>query len=174
MNRDLCLRSFTKRIGNNIRQRRFPCPGRRQIISRFADSTKTPTQKAIEEKIIAALRTIYDPEIPVNIYDLGLIYTIDIDPTIPLRSSSPLAALVAADRGHRVFFSTVEGLVSQDTNGREDIYEWHGGILSIITRNPGFSDPRPQPKLFYWFITTSADGRRVYFTTPERLTAGAS
>ena len=32
-----------------------------------------------EEKIISLLKTIYDPEIPVNIYDLGLIYTIDID-----------------------------------------------------------------------------------------------
>lgn len=33
--------------------------------------------EALREKIIAALRTIYDPEIPVNIYDLGLIYTIE-------------------------------------------------------------------------------------------------
>lgn len=32
---------------------------------------------ADEEAIVAALRTVYDPEIPVNIYDLGLIYTID-------------------------------------------------------------------------------------------------
>ena len=49
------------------------------LVSRFADSTKTPNQKAIEEKIVSVLRTIYDPEIPVNIYDLGLIYAIDID-----------------------------------------------------------------------------------------------
>ena len=31
-----------------------------------------------EEKIIAMLKTVYDPEIPVNIYDLGLIYKIDL------------------------------------------------------------------------------------------------
>lgn len=34
------------------------------------------TQKAVE-----ALKTVFDPEIPVNIYDLGLIYKIDYDPS---------------------------------------------------------------------------------------------
>ena len=33
---------------------------------------------ALQEAVISALKEIYDPEIPVNIYDLGLIYTIDI------------------------------------------------------------------------------------------------
>jgi FeS assembly SUF system protein len=33
----------------------------------------------LREKIIAALRTIFDPEIPVNIYDLGLIYELAVD-----------------------------------------------------------------------------------------------
>ena len=32
------------------------------------------------EGVVAALRDIFDPEIPVNIYDLGLIYKIDINP----------------------------------------------------------------------------------------------
>ena len=49
------------------------------LVSRFADSNKTPKQKAIEEKIITVLRAIYDPEIPLNIYDLGLIYAIAVD-----------------------------------------------------------------------------------------------
>jgi FeS assembly SUF system protein len=33
----------------------------------------------MEEKVVRMLKTVYDPEIPVNIYDLGLIYRIDID-----------------------------------------------------------------------------------------------
>ncbi len=33
----------------------------------------------MKEKIIEAIKEVYDPEIPVNIYDLGLIYKIDID-----------------------------------------------------------------------------------------------
>jgi FeS assembly SUF system protein len=32
----------------------------------------------LREAIVAALRKVYDPEIPVNIYDLGLIYGLDI------------------------------------------------------------------------------------------------
>lgn len=34
----------------------------------------------ITAKTIEMLRTVYDPEIPVNVYDLGLIYKIDFDP----------------------------------------------------------------------------------------------
>ena len=49
------------------------------IVDRALDQTKTAEQKAIEEKVIEALRTVYDPEIPVNLYDLGLIYQIDVD-----------------------------------------------------------------------------------------------
>lgn len=33
---------------------------------------------ATEEKIVQYLKTVYDPEIPVNIYDLGLIYNVDV------------------------------------------------------------------------------------------------
>ncbi|MFP4144765.1 MAG: SUF system Fe-S cluster assembly protein [Phycisphaeraceae bacterium] len=35
--------------------------------------------QTLEEKIVAAMREVYDPEIPLNIYDLGLIYDVDID-----------------------------------------------------------------------------------------------
>ncbi len=39
---------------------------------------KQPTDEEMKEKIIAQLKEIYDPELPVNIYDLGLIYNIDV------------------------------------------------------------------------------------------------
>ena len=40
----------------------------------------------IEEKIVDVLKTVYDPEIPVNIWDLGMIYKIDVkdDATVDL------------------------------------------------------------------------------------------
>ena len=36
------------------------------------------TKLKIEEGIVEMLKTVYDPEIPVNVYDLGLIYKIDL------------------------------------------------------------------------------------------------
>ena len=42
----------------------------------------TPEQiLKVEKDIVLTLKNIYDPEIPVNIYDLGLIYEIDFDPS---------------------------------------------------------------------------------------------
>lgn len=45
-------------------------------------SAMTPEEQIfhITEEAVNALKTVYDPEIPVNIYDLGLIYKIDYDP----------------------------------------------------------------------------------------------
>jgi len=40
---------------------------------------ETPEElSALGERVIAQIKTVYDPEIPVNVYDLGLIYNIDI------------------------------------------------------------------------------------------------
>jgi FeS assembly SUF system protein len=38
-------------------------------------------QTSIEKLVVEALRTVYDPEIPLNIYELGLIYRIAVDPS---------------------------------------------------------------------------------------------
>ncbi len=40
---------------------------------------KKPNKAKLEEAVIAALKTVFDPEIPTNIYDLGLIYHVEID-----------------------------------------------------------------------------------------------
>ena len=44
-----------------------------------ADGPPVPVEE-LREKVIDALSTCYDPEIPVNIYELGLVYDIDISP----------------------------------------------------------------------------------------------
>ncbi|WP_172294161.1 SUF system Fe-S cluster assembly protein [Pseudoruegeria sp. HB172150] len=38
------------------------------------------TDHELYDSVVEACRTVYDPEIPVNIYDLGLVYTIEISP----------------------------------------------------------------------------------------------
>lgn len=40
---------------------------------------KKQDNDALKEAVIIALKTVFDPEIPVNIYDLGLIYDVSID-----------------------------------------------------------------------------------------------
>ena len=40
--------------------------------------SQRPHPQALEPQIVAAIRTVYDPEIPVNVYDLGLIYALEI------------------------------------------------------------------------------------------------
>jgi len=43
------------------------------------DATAEPAPDGLEGRVIAALRTVYDPELPVNIFDLGLVYALDVD-----------------------------------------------------------------------------------------------
>ena len=46
----------------------------------------------LKDKVIEVLKTIYDPEIPVNIYELGLVYTIDISDDMKLKVEMTLTA----------------------------------------------------------------------------------
>jgi FeS assembly SUF system protein len=53
---------------------------------------QTPRQREIEIKVLGVLRTIYDPEIPVNIYDLGLIYDVKVDESGAVKVKMTLTA----------------------------------------------------------------------------------
>ena len=58
----------------------------KEMLNELQKNYKTPVpqekivgeEKTVEQQIIGVLKTIYDPEIPVDIYSLGLIYNIDI------------------------------------------------------------------------------------------------
>lgn len=54
-------------------------PDRMTDSGKEKNNEKSSTIMALERDIIMALRQVYDPEIPVNIYDLGLIYELRVD-----------------------------------------------------------------------------------------------
>ena len=79
------------------------------------------TKLKIEERIVTMLKTVYDPEIPVNVYDLGLIYKIDlqadgelvIDMTLTA-PNCPAADFIMEDIRQKV--ESVEGVTSAQVN----------------------------------------------------------
>ena len=79
------------------------------------------TKFEIEEKIVDMLKTVFDPEIPVNVYDLGLIYKIDvaeegevsIDMTLTA-PNCPAADFIIEDVRQRV--ESIEGVNSATIN----------------------------------------------------------
>ncbi len=80
----------------------------------------TPEEKLqIEERIVTMLKTVYDPEIPVDIYNLGLIYSIDLDDDGNLKIDMTLTApnCPAADflvEDARIKLDSIEGVKSVD------------------------------------------------------------
>lgn len=75
----------------------------------------------IEERIVRILKTVYDPEIPVDIYNLGLIYNIEVDETGHARIDMTLTApnCPASDfimEDVRMKIESVDGVKSVDVN----------------------------------------------------------
>ena len=75
----------------------------------------------IEERIVDVLKTVYDPEIPVNIYDLGLIYKIDVKDNYDVDSdmtftapSCPAADFILEDVRQKV--DSLEGVKNAVVN----------------------------------------------------------
>ena len=75
----------------------------------------------LEEHIVDVLKTVYDPEIPVNIYDLGLIYKIDVadDGNVEIdmtftAPSCPAAVFILEDVRQKV--DSLEGVKSSNVN----------------------------------------------------------
>ena len=79
-------------------------------------SQVSTAQSSLEQEVIEALKTIYDPEIPVDIYSLGLIYEVAFDekPDVYIKMTlttpfCPVAESLPMEVQERV--STVEGIV---------------------------------------------------------------
>ena len=75
----------------------------------------------IAERIVDVLKTVYDPEIPVNIYDLGMIYKIEVndDGTVDMDMTFTAPSCPAADfilEDVRTKVESVKGVKSANVN----------------------------------------------------------
>ena len=92
------------------------------------------TKFELEEKIVAMLKTVYDPEIPVNIYDLGLIYKIDVtdnnDAILDMTLTAPNCP--AADFIMEDVRMKVEGIEGIDVADIQLVFEpeWNQDMMS--------------------------------------------
>jgi FeS assembly SUF system protein len=89
---------------------------------------------AIGERVIEALRTVYDPEIPVNIFELGLIYRIDVDDankvTIEMTLTSPNCPVAETlPEEVQLKVAAVEGVSAAEVEIAWDP-PWHPGMMS--------------------------------------------
>ncbi len=92
------------------------------------------THLALEEKVVEMLKTVFDPEIPVDIYSLGLIYkidlsdegnlTIDMTMTAP---SCPMADFIVEDA--RLKLEAIDGIKSVTINVVFEP-EWNRDMMS--------------------------------------------
>lgn len=76
---------------------------------------------ALHEAVVAALQEIYDPEIPVNIYDLGLIYDVEVssdsDVTVTMTLTTPHCPVAESMPGEvELRVSTVPGVRDAEVN----------------------------------------------------------
>jgi FeS assembly SUF system protein len=87
----------------------------------FAAIMTQEEKTQIEERIVDVLKTVYDPEIPVNIYDLGMIYKIDVqeDYTVNLDMTFTAPNCPAADyilEDVRTKVESLDGVKSANVN----------------------------------------------------------
>ncbi|MFC2297917.1 MAG: metal-sulfur cluster assembly factor [Prevotella nigrescens] len=92
----------------------------------------------IEESIVDVLKTVYDPEIPVNIYDLGMIYKIDLhdDGTLDMDMTFTSPSCPAADYIFEDVRTKVEGVKGVETANINLVFDpiWDQSMMSEEAR----------------------------------------
>ena len=102
-------------MGAKIRKKFVPLQHKTDNIMTQEEKTK------LEERIVDVLKTVYDPEIPVNIYDLGMIYKIDVqeDGSVDMDITFTAPNCPAADfilEDVRTKVESVEGIMTANVN----------------------------------------------------------
>jgi Predicted metal-sulfur cluster biosynthetic enzyme len=88
----------------------------------------------LEDKIVKMLKTVYDPEIPVDVYNLGLIYGVDIDDenNVAITMTLTAPACPAADFIVEDVKMKVESIPELKSVDVKIVFEpeWHSGLMS--------------------------------------------
>ena len=118
--------------------------------------------EALKARVIAALRTVRDPEIPLNIYDLGLIYGLDVDPPgrirIRMTLTSPACPIAGAMPGQvETRVKAVEGVTDAEVRLVWDP-PWTPQAMSAAARLQLGLDDDPRPRAS--FVPISALSRK--------------
>jgi FeS assembly SUF system protein len=92
----------------------------------------------VEARIVEALKSVYDPEIPVNIYELGLIYDVDVAPDgrveVKMTLTSPACPVAGSLPGEvREKIESVAGVTSAEVEGVWDPV-WNPGMMSAAAK----------------------------------------
>ncbi|HYC01761.1 MAG TPA: SUF system Fe-S cluster assembly protein [Azospirillaceae bacterium] len=102
------------------------------------EDQRLPPDAPLVDRVVEALRTVYDPEIPVNIYELGLVYRCDVDADGDVEIDMTLTAPGCPVAGEMP--GTVQAAVLSVPGVRsakvELVWEpgWHQGMMSDEAR----------------------------------------
>jgi FeS assembly SUF system protein len=102
------------------------------------EDQRLPLDAPLKDRVVEALRTVYDPEIPVNIYELGLVYRCDIDGDGDVEVEMTLTAPGCPVAGEMpgTVQKAVSGVTGVASVKVELVWEpsWHPGLMSDEAR----------------------------------------
>jgi FeS assembly SUF system protein len=127
-------------------QEATPAPATGPVASedRGAASSETPGAPrqegpGLEDRVIRALKTVYDPEIPVDIYELGLVYDLAVDETagtvhVKMTLTSPACPVAGSLPGE--VQQRVESVAGVDRAEVEIVWDpaWNPGMMSEVAK----------------------------------------
>jgi len=104
------------------------------VSGQVLDQTPVIDNETLMEQVLDAIRTVYDPEIPVNIWELGLVYRVDVDSERNVQVDMTLTAPscpVAGEMPMQVQ-QVIESLDTVKSCKVELVWEpsWHPGMMS--------------------------------------------
>jgi FeS assembly SUF system protein len=109
-----------------------------QVLDQTPADAPVIDNKTLMEQVLDAIRTVYDPEIPVNIWELGLVYRVDVDSDRNVQVDMTLTAPscpVAGEMPVQVQ-QVIENLDAVKSCKVELVWEpsWHPGMMSDEAR----------------------------------------